>query len=132
MLMDDYCFACGENNPIGLHLKFAFDGDKYTAKKVLTREYQSYAGVVHGGIITTMLDEAMGSYIIDKYGVQPMTGKLSIRYKYPTPIEQELTITAWQEKQVRNIISMKSTISTEDGMITAEATAMMAVVTKND
>ena len=64
---DEYCFACGRNNPIGLHLDFKFDGDKYIAKKTVPREYQGYKDIVHGGIVTTMLDEAMGGYVIDKY-----------------------------------------------------------------
>ena len=130
MLQDDYCFACGKDNPIGLHLKFKFEGDKYFTKKIVPQEYQSYKGVVHGGIITTMLDEAMGSYVIDKYGIQPVTGTLTIRYKYPTPTEQELTIEAWQKSQRHNTFEMCSAISTIDGVVTAEATAMMVVVTK--
>ena len=125
----DYCFACGRDNPIGLHLDFKFEDDKYIAKKIIPNEYQSYPGVVHGGIVTTLLDEAMANYIIDKYHEpQPLTGRLSIRYKNPTPIGEELIITAWQEEQRRNIYTMKSTISMADGTITAEATAKMAVV----
>ena len=124
MLMDDYCFACGKDNPIGLHLQFDFEGDKIIAHTTLSTNYQSYAGVVHGGIVTTMLDEAMGKFIILKYNEQTMTGKLSIRYRHPTPTEKPLTISAWKESQMRNIITMKSTVCTEDGTITAEATAL--------
>ena len=127
---DDYCFACGRNNPIGLHLDFKFDGDKYIAKKTVPREYQGYKDIVHGGIVTTMLDEAMGGFVIDRYKKTTVTGRLEVRYKLPTPTEQELTITAWQESSRHNIYSMRSTISTADGTITAEATAKMAVVDK--
>ena len=60
---ETYCFACGPDNPIGLHLDFHFAEEKYVAEKTLPHEYQSYEGVVHGGIVTTMLDEAMGGYL---------------------------------------------------------------------
>ena len=125
---DDYCFACGDKNPIGLHLKFEKVDDKIVAKKILEREYEGYEGASHGGIVATMLDEAMCTFIKIFYNEQAMTGRLEIRYRHPTPIEQELTICAWQESQRRNIITMRSTVTTLDGVVTAEATAKFAVV----
>ena len=125
---DDYCFACGEKNPVGLHLKFEKFDDKLTAVKILAREYEGYEGAAHGGIVATMLDEAMCAFIKNFYDEQAMTGRLEIRYKHPTPIEQELKISAWQESQRRNIITMRSNVMTVDGVITAEATAKFAVV----
>ena len=125
---NSYCFACGENNPIGLHLDFKFDGDKLTTKKILPREYEGYKGIVHGGIVTTLLDEAMGNYIIQKYNENAVTGRLEIRYRHPTPIEQELTISAIQVSQRRNILTMQAEVATADGTVTAEATAKFAVV----
>ena len=125
---DEYCFACGENNPIGLHLTFDFDGEKIFTKKILPKEFQGYEGAAHGGIISTMLDETMCKFINMKYHEKALTGWLEIRYKYPTPLEQELKISAWQENQRKNIITMRSTVETIDGTITAEATAKFAVV----
>lgn len=125
---DEYCFGCGAENPIGLHLEFAPVEDKVVAKKIVPREYQGYSNVVHGGIVTTLLDEAMGSFIQQKYNEQAMTGRIEIRYKLPTPIDEELKITAWQESQRRNILTMKAQIETSGGKVTAEATAKFAVV----
>ena len=125
---DDYCFACGTKNPIGLHLEFAPVEDKVVAKKILPREYQGYTNVVHGGIVTLLLDEAMGSFVQEKYNEQAMTGRLEVRYKHPTPVETELKIYAWQESQRRNIIFLKAAVETPDGTVTAEATAKFAVV----
>ena len=127
-MSDDYCFACGMENPIGLHLTFDFDGEKITTRKTLSREFQGYAGAAHGGIISTMLDETMCKFIAAKYHEKAVTGRLEVRYKFPTPVEQELKISAWEESQRRNIITMRSTVETKDGVITAEATAKFAVV----
>ena len=127
-MSDEYCFACGEKNPIGLHLSFNFDGERIFTKKILTKEFQGYDGTAHGGILSTMLDETMCKFISAKYNEKAVTGRLEIRYKFPTPIEQELKITAWQENQRKNIISMRSTVETQDGTVTAEATAKFAVV----
>ncbi len=125
---DDYCFGCGEKNPIGLHLDFQPVENKVVAKKIIAREYQGYSNVVHGGIVTLMLDEAMGNFVQKIYNEQAMTGRLEIRYKHPTPIETELKISAWQEDQRRNIIFLKAAVETPDGTVTAEATAKFAVV----
>ncbi|MBQ3443683.1 MAG: PaaI family thioesterase [Selenomonadaceae bacterium] len=127
-MSDEYCFACGEKNPIGLHLSFNFDGERIFTKKILPKEFQGYDGTAHGGILSTMLDETMCKFISAKYHEKAVTGRLEIRYKYPTPVEQELKITAWQENQRKNIISMRATVETLDGTVTAEATAKFALV----
>lgn len=127
-MSDNYCFACGEKNPIGLHLTFNFDGEKVTTKKILPREFEGYEGAAHGGIISTMLDETMCKFISAKYHERALTGRLEVRFKFPTPIEQELKISAWEESQRRNIITMRSAVETQDGVVTAEATAKFAVV----
>ncbi|MBQ3726342.1 MAG: PaaI family thioesterase [Selenomonadaceae bacterium] len=127
-MSDAYCFACGEKNPIGLHLTFDFDGEKIWTKKILPREFQGYEGTAHGGILSTMLDETMCKFIDAKYHERALTGRLEVRYKFPTPVAQELKISAWEESQRKNIITMKSTVETADGIVTAEATAKFAVV----
>lgn len=127
-MSDEYCFACGEKNPIGLHLSFNFDGERIFTKKILPKEFQGYDGTAHGGILSTMLDETMCKFISAKYNEKAVTGRLEIRYKYPTPVNQELKITAWQENQRKNIISMRATVETLDGTVTAEATAKFALV----
>jgi len=130
-MADEYCFACGEKNPIGLHLTFDFDGERITTKKILPREFEGYEGTAHGGIISTMLDETMCKFIDAKYHERAVTGRLEVRYKFPTPINQEVKITAWQENQRKNIITMRSTVEMSDGTITADATAKFAVLSAN-
>ena len=71
---EDYCFACGPKNPIGLHLEFQLADGKFRAHKALASEYQGYSGIVHGGIVTTLLDEAMGGYLYDGAGCDGASG----------------------------------------------------------
>ena len=129
---EGYCFACGEENPFGLHLKFEFEGDRLISRKILTREYQGYENIAHGGIVMTMLDEMMSKFIQKKYNEQALTGKLEIRYRHPTPIGNELKLSAWVNSQMMNIITMKSKVETAEGLVTAEATAKFAVVASNE
>ena len=130
MMEDDgFCFACGQNNPIGLKLKFVEIAGRYVAKCVMDKNYQSFNGVLHGGIITTLLDEAMGGYLFNLK--QPAyTGKLEVRYRRPTPTGEQLTVSGWIAGRKRNVVEMRSEIALSDGTITAEATAKMVVMEK--
>ena len=125
---DNYCFACGKNNPIGLKLEFKMQDGKYTTTKILPKEYQGYDGIVHGGILTTMLDEAMASYLNKELGQQAVTARLDVRYRKPAPIGEMLTLTSWEESRKGSFVSMKAEISLPDGTIAAEASGKMAVI----
>lgn len=124
---DHYCFACGKNNPVGLHLDFKIIDNKFVAHKTLPREYQSYPGVVHGGIVSTMLDEAMGSLLVE-LGEKVVTAKMELRYRNPTPVGEPLTIEGWEDSRRRNLVITKGKITLADGTVTAEATATMMIV----
>jgi acyl-coenzyme A thioesterase PaaI-like protein len=55
------CFVCGIDNPIGLHLKFYTDDEgRCIARFQPKAEHQGFPGQLHGGLISTLLDEAMG------------------------------------------------------------------------
>lgn len=123
----NYCFACGRDNPIGLHLDFSEQDGKYVAVKTLPKEFQSYNGILHGGIVTTLLDEAMGGMLYEKEGAPALTAKLEVRYHHPTPIGEELTIVGWEESRRRNMVNMQAEIKLADGTVTAEASAKMMI-----
>ena len=125
---DGFCFGCGPNNPYGLHLDFRVENDRFVTKKVLTHEYQSYGGTVHGGIVSTMLDEAMGGYLYEISGQRSVTARIDVRYRRPTPIGEELTIAGWIDSKKGNFVKMKAEIALPDGTITAEGTATIAVM----
>ena len=128
---DNYCFGCGSDNPIGLRLDFQVEGDKFVVQKTLAREYQSFNGVTHGGIVTTLLDEAMGGYLV-ALGKQGFTAKLEVRYRHPTPIGEPLTVMSWIDSTKGPFVNMKATVALADGTVTAEAKAMMRVVENED
>ncbi len=126
-----YCFACGKDNPIGLHLDFQFEGDVFAATYTVPREYQSYDGVVHGGIISTFLDEAMGGYLHNK-GYKGVTARLNVRFRQSTPVGETVKIMSWITAQRGKFIDMSATVALLDGTVTAEGTAKMAVVEEEE
>lgn len=88
---DSWCFACGPDNPIGLHLAFKITSDNIYAEFVPERIHQGYDGVVHGGIIATLLDEAMANLLYLK-GWDCTTGKMEIRYRQPALVGAKIEI----------------------------------------
>ncbi|WP_339433643.1 MULTISPECIES: PaaI family thioesterase [unclassified Pseudomonas] len=74
------CFGCSEQNDIGLKLVFDDGVDEVSARVSLDRQYESYPGIVHGGIVSTVLDEAMGRAIMVFTGKMAVTMGLRVRF----------------------------------------------------
>src|SRR5437660_12266473 len=81
------------SNPDGMRLKFVFDEgrDRFVCHFKLSRKYTGPPGHAHGGIIATILDEAMGK--VNKFrNVLALTGSMEIKYLKPVPLGQPLTV----------------------------------------
>jgi acyl-coenzyme A thioesterase PaaI-like protein len=81
---DDGCFACGRENPIGLHLdQFSLTGQTVEAWFTPRSDYRGFVGSVHGGIAATALDEILAWAGILNEGVMSVTARLDLRYRTP-------------------------------------------------
>lgn len=123
---DQMCFACGPGNPRGLKLTFHLDGDEYVTSFVADRAYQGYEGIIHGGILATLLDEVMARYVWEKAG-PAATAKLTIRYRRPAPtgqvIEVRGRITAVRSHGQAYETAAEARLA--DGTLLAEATGLI-------
>src|SRR5919112_1693310 len=90
---DHECFGCGDDNPIGLHLRFAADGDGVKASFTPGPNHQGFGGIVHGGIISSILDEAM-AWATAHAGFWAMTGDMRVRFRRPLNIGEPSVVTA--------------------------------------
>jgi uncharacterized protein (TIGR00369 family) len=88
------CFACGEMNESGLQLQFESDEHRVICHTSINKLHQSYSGVVHGGIVATLLDAAMVRCLHNQFGQTPLTCRLDIRFIKSIPTETEITIEA--------------------------------------
>jgi acyl-coenzyme A thioesterase PaaI-like protein len=90
------CFICGLQNPVGLHMKLYNDLDQKHVVSTVTipDQYQSYPGVVHGGIVATMLDEISCAAAVFTREAPVVTGELAVRYRRPCPVEVPIELTA--------------------------------------
>lgn len=79
------CFGCGQANPAGLHLEFLLAQDGAVVSFATVPDmYEGPPGYLHGGIIATLLDEAM-SKSVRAQGIVAMTRRLEIEYLRPVP-----------------------------------------------
>lgn len=114
------CFACRPESEGGLGLKFVTGPDGVTRTRWVARDiYQSYDGVLHGGIIALLLDAVMIHCLLMK-GVRCLTGRLSVRYFESVPIGAETAIEA-RETGKRAGLYMVEALLKRDGRVAAKA-----------
>ncbi|MBM3155755.1 MAG: PaaI family thioesterase [Chloroflexi bacterium] len=120
------CFGCGKENPVSLKLKFVKSGDEARCECVISELYQGWRGYVHGGIIFTILDEAMAyAYWPEIKGV---TAKTEVRMRQPVPIGVPLVVTGRVVKKTRKLFTTAAEMTLRDGTLLAESTAQSYVV----
>ncbi len=121
------CFGCGQNNPIGLRLNFKWDGKTAKAEFTPAKLYQGWSGLVHGGIIICLLDEAMG-YATRFEGMNCATAKIQAKLRRLAVIDEPLVITSSVTRKTRKLVETKADISLMDGTLIAEGTATQFVI----
>ncbi|GAA3028374.1 hotdog domain-containing protein [Actinokineospora globicatena] len=89
VLPDYRCFGCSPSNEHGLRLNFTHSGDGIECVLRVDRTFESYPGVVHGGIATTVCDEIMGNLLVLKVGTSVFTTTLRTRYLSPLAVGVE-------------------------------------------
>lgn len=121
---DGNCFVCGTNNPNGLRLSFEIDKEKQTLKStfIASATFQGWDGIVHGGIVSTLLDEAMAKLIYE-LGYEAVTASLEIRFKKPAPILEPLSIYGEITEVHKRVIRARAQIASKDGTVLATGTS---------
>ena len=125
--LNELCFGCGKNNPIGLKLDFKREGKTARAEFTPTEFYQGWAEIVHGGIICSLLDEAM-AYAAMFEGMHCITAKMETRIKRPARVGELLIITSSVTKRSRKLIETKASITLKNGTPVAEGKSSQFVV----
>ncbi len=125
-----YCFGCGVENTYGLGLIFYKVGTGHVlAEYSVPDVYQGYPGIVHGGIVFTMLDEALGRVTMMGDPTRfTVTAKVEVRFRKPVPTGELLQIHARVEKRRGRLSFANAELRLADGSIAAEAKGMMAEV----
>lgn len=119
------CFVCGLDNPYGLKTRFYETQDKEVIAEFSTLEgHQSYPGRLHGGVISAILDEAIGRAIFchEGEGVWGVTITLTVNYKKPTPLGCPLRVIGRLTSNTSRIFEASGELLLPDGTVAATAT----------
>src|SRR5271165_4764310 len=92
-LQKNNCFACGQDNPDGMRLKFTLDEElrTFVCRFRLSKRYTGPPGHCHGGIIATILDDAMGKVNKLRH-VIALTKEMTVEYLKPVPLHEPLRV----------------------------------------
>ena len=116
------CYVCGSKNPRGFRLKF-----KHPKKGILQTEfvfaehYQGFKGIVHGGILATLLDEIMLNLTWTE-GIPAVTAEMTIRLVKPAKTGKKIYFEGRLDEDKGRILKMSATAKDEKGQVLATAT----------
>ncbi len=124
----NFCFGCGSDNPEGLHLTFTVDADDTgaitaTCTVQLTRIHEGAPGYIHGGILATLLDEAM-SKLNRPLDALAMTRHMEVDYLRPAPLNTALTLTARHLRREGRKLFHTAELTASDGTVLTRGKAL--------
>lgn len=115
---DQFCFACGKDNPDGLQLKFEYpEPGACRAEFIPTQKYQGWQGILHGGIVSTLLDEALAHAAGGSEGGGGASG--------PVPIGERVILTGRVLNDKGRMVEAESNIAGQQGNILASASGKL-------
>lgn len=116
------CFVCGPDNPTGLRLRFSREGEAVVAEFVPREEHVGWEGVVHGGILSAVLDDAMGNVFYLR-GYQALTARMEVRFRRPVRPGDRLSVRAWLASEDDRTLTTRAELA-RDGEVVCSAEAV--------
>jgi len=125
---DRFCFVCGKENPEGLQVSPEVDAERHEARIRLSipRRFQGWRGIAHGGILSTLFDEAT---IYACLGISPqlVTAEITVRYRKPVPVETPVEVRARLVDRDRRGLRVEGEIVV-DGQVCASGKALVMIL----
>jgi uncharacterized protein (TIGR00369 family) len=117
------CFACGQENPRGLQIRFQRQDDgAMTATWAPSSAWEGFRGIIHGGVVSTVLDEAM-SKAIAATGTEALTAELRVRFRRHVTASSVYFVRGRVVEQNRRLVRTEAVLTGADGTEYAHAWA---------
>lgn len=91
--IDRHCFGCGPENPHGLRMRFESNGAMIRSQVTMEPRFRGWSNLIHGGILSTMLDEVMGWTVLCLTRRFMLTRTMQVAFKRPVRVGAVLTVT---------------------------------------
>src|SRR5438067_5597667 len=126
-LKKNFCFACGQDNPKGMRLKFAQEGNRFVCRFRLGKRYTGPPGYCHGGIIATILDDAMGK-LCKLRQVVALTSKMTVEYVKPVPLHKSLRVESRELSKRGRRLTHEAEITDGKGTVLARSRGVFVII----
>jgi len=117
---DHHCFACGSENKDGLCVDWVIEGKTTRTEFVPQKKFQGWKGIVHGGILAALLDEAMTRLAWIVCG-GALTAEMKVRYLMPAKTGEKLYVFGEIVKENRKLVETRATIHKENRILVAKS-----------
>ena len=129
--IDKHCFACGLDNKQGLQMEFESDGEKLRSKLVVPNHLRGWSNLVHGGILSTIIDETMSWSAIHLLKRFILTKNMKVNFLKPVRVGEKLTVSGYiVEHHHDRQVTMKAEIFNEAGEVCANGSGEFVLFTK--
>jgi len=123
-------YVCGKDNPIGLKIKIFKEKNTVNAEFISEENHQGYKGIVHGGIVFSIMDEVMSRAAMVAKGIMTLTVEINIKYRKKIKIGDKIFFTAKMIKDFRRIIEVEGKAFSEDRILLVEAKGKFYEISK--
>ena len=115
------CFGCSPGNESGLHMAFYEEGEEIVSEWQPKPHFQGYGNVLHGGIISTLMDEIASWYVFTKLKTAGVTYKLEVRYRSPVYTDKgTITLRASLNGTQKRLADIDVKLFDHDGQLCSE------------
>ena len=132
-LNNDKCFVCGTKNPFGLQvdLDIRDAGASVRIECTPPEHLQGWANILHGGILSTLLDEAITHVGIATFDQHAVTAQLEVRFRNPAPTGVKLFVCAERTKVSKRLVEAKAEVTLSDNTLIATGIGKVVPVGEN-
>ena len=116
------CFVCGDKNPIGLKVPFYVKGDEVVAEYTAGRDFEGYKDVLHGGILSALLDEVMIRAIL-ALGIYSVTSEIRVKFRKMVKTGDKLSLVGRLVEDKGRILTAEGKITNQHNQVVAEGEA---------
>lgn len=122
------CFGCGDENALGLRMRFERIGEVVVSRTELMPEHAGYPAFAHGGVVATLLDEAMGWAMFHLAGRHGVTRSLSVTYRRPVALGRRLVVRGRVLRVDGGVARLQSSIEDVRGRLLASGEGEWVIV----
>ncbi|MBX5466648.1 MAG: PaaI family thioesterase [Firmicutes bacterium] len=114
---DNRCVICGDKNAHGMQLAFPAGADGVATTVTVSEKWEGFRGIVHGGVVAGILDDAMWHAAYALGGHSVVTARLEVRYHRPWPVGEAVGVSARVERQKGRLTVARAEARTAAGLV---------------